>query len=562
MNSMASTPVRCSLLALLLLVCSCAGTPEQTTYYIGPDGSDGNSGRSAAQPLGSFEAAVDKLSPGDSLIVLDGIYEQGAKAGQLLLENVHGTEERPIVIKADNERRAWLQGTGLDSPVSIQESSWLVIDGLRASSRDNSNDAEDGSAVTAVRSHHLVLRRLLTHNANRYENASVIGGSQCHHILVEECEAYNFHRHGISFHRGDQITIRRRFVHARNARTPEESRFYEGHGCCREAGDEGYSFYFTSNSILENSISMHSEQLSVIGGVGTVLGNPGGQNNRTLGNISYKDLRPGGFLQSRQFLHDAKDRYGGFTDAADSIQYKDFLIVGGQDLDRGGNFFWNVARNATLEGATIINVRRPRLGANASSRRGGPDDNSVFMGCQHDDVGGCRYRVRNALFENNAHTDEGPLLYASPPEMELDFLLEYSNAWNNDEPGKGFAVSEDAGDDEGRYRHAMSVRPERMGLGEGECIVFVPETANMSQAGADVDGDGMPDDIGANILYRYRDGELTDEPLWDAETGVFPHGAVIEGSPNNPAQHEVVLANIHEHLNVNTNGCELPYPVN
>ena len=66
-------------------------------------------------------------------------------------------------------------------------------------------------------------------------------------------------------------------------------------------------------------------------------------------------------------------------------------------------------------------------------------------------------------------------------------------------------------------------------------------------------------DIGANLLYRYVDGVLTEEPLWDPTTGVFPHGAVIEGSPNDPAEHAVTAATIHEHLNVNTNGCRLPY---
>ena len=36
-------------------------------------------------------------------------------------------------------------------------------------------------------------------------------------------------------------------------------------------------------------------------------------------------------------------------------------------------------------------------------------------------------------------------------------------------------------------------------------------------------------DIGANILYRYENGQPTTKPLWDPTTGKFPCGATVSG---------------------------------
>ena len=62
-------------------------------------------------------------------------------------------------------------------------------------------------------------------------------------------------------------------------------------------------------------------------------------------------------------------------------------------------------------------------------------------------------------------------------------------------------------------------------------------------------------DIGANVLYRYQNGTLTNQPLWDPVTGEFPHGAIVAGV-NDIAGSS--LFDVHKRLNVNTNGCPFP----
>jgi hypothetical protein len=61
-------------------------------------------------------------------------------------------------------------------------------------------------------------------------------------------------------------------------------------------------------------------------------------------------------------------------------------------------------------------------------------------------------------------------------------------------------------------------------------------------------------DIGANILYRYENGQPTTKPLWNPTTGQFPCGAIVPGI-NDGAKR---CSNINERMNVNRNGCLFP----
>jgi hypothetical protein len=62
-------------------------------------------------------------------------------------------------------------------------------------------------------------------------------------------------------------------------------------------------------------------------------------------------------------------------------------------------------------------------------------------------------------------------------------------------------------------------------------------------------------DIGATILYRYENGTLTGQPLWEPSTGRFACGAIIPGV-NDVAGKSCF--DVHQRLNVNANGCTLP----
>ena len=83
----------------------------------------------------------------------------------------------------------------------------------------------------------------------------------------------------------------------------------------------------------------------------------------------------------------------------------------------------------------------------------------------------------------------------------------------------------------------------------GTCKVFIPRTSSVKGK-----GEGGAD-IGANILYRYEKGKLTNQRLWNPQTGAFPGGAIVKGVNNISGSS---LFDVHKRLNVNTNGCAFP----
>lgn len=83
----------------------------------------------------------------------------------------------------------------------------------------------------------------------------------------------------------------------------------------------------------------------------------------------------------------------------------------------------------------------------------------------------------------------------------------------------------------------------------GSCLAWIPSSSNLHAAGSG----GA--DIGATILYRYDQGILTSQPLWDINSGEFPHGAFVAGV-NDIAGASAY--DVHRRVNVNTNGCSFP----
>lgn len=84
----------------------------------------------------------------------------------------------------------------------------------------------------------------------------------------------------------------------------------------------------------------------------------------------------------------------------------------------------------------------------------------------------------------------------------------------------------------------------------GSCYLWVP-------AGSPLKGAGLGGaDIGATILYKYIDGVLTNEPVWNTTTGVF-YGcrSTVAGINDSPGDS---CNNVHERLHVNTGGCAFP----
>jgi hypothetical protein len=505
-----------SALVLVIVAFMLPNLSQGATYYISPSGSNFYDGLSPSSAWKTFGHAIRELQPGDTLIVMDGIYSVSGGTG---LPDIrcgtnanNGTEGQPITIRAENERGALMQSTGDYHQAFYMNgcSHWNVI-GLRGKSADlaEGDGGKPYSVFTITESDHIVLQRLLATHPNRYGNSQAIQVTESSYSLVEECEAYYFHRHGISIYRSDHITVRRSYVNSRGY--PDLPDGEKSHAGAEGRGDEGMTLYQTTDSIVENCISEGNE----------FFGNSG-QRNQYLGSIALNNLY--GFVVG----HHCCD---GFMEARDNT-YVNNVAMGSQYH----GFLTQSDVNVFVDHLTSIdNIQYYGLFANNKySINNSTDPNVTWMVYPS-------LAVQNSLFLNN--NTYGIRVNEDHVEDYAYRKFEYLNSYGHGQnygPGLDPLKPEDV-------MEGLSEEDPQM----GSCIVFIPESSPMKGAGKN------GEDIGANILYRYEDGILTGQPLWDAGTGAFPCGAIVPRLNDVPGSS---CFDVHERLNVNANGCDLEMP--
>ena len=93
-----------SLLSFVLATVILTVTGNTATYYVSPDGSDTNTGLAPKNAMKTFQAAVDKLESGDTLLVHGGIYRE------TVIFPKSGTAEKPIIVQNDNGEKVVVSG--------------------------------------------------------------------------------------------------------------------------------------------------------------------------------------------------------------------------------------------------------------------------------------------------------------------------------------------------------------------------------------------------------------------------------------------------------------------
>ncbi len=496
-------------------------TSTGPSFYISPSGSDSNAGTSPDKPWRTFAKAIPALQPGNTLVVADGTYTRTTTGLPLIDCNNgahNGTSSQPITIRAANERKAFLSSDGYQSGFQMFNCSWWNVQGLHAASVDNTSGGQlDGFPFRFYNVTHVNARRLLGDHNNRMQNTHIFAFENSQYVLVEECEAYYYHRHGFDIWQSRFVTVRRSYANSMK---------YGALGCCstidnRAYGDEAYSLYGTSDSIVENSISENEANGYQIHGTvsSTDPSGNGGRRNRILGSISLND--------SVSALVSSRYTSGAYHNARDN-QFVDFVSI-----NVGGNGLF--LRGAA--GTVVQNVTLYDAGYSGLSADGG--DSGLGGTCGSTNPDGCSFTARNVLSVGNAsYGVEVSGAYSS-------WLVESSNAVAN---AANYSSSETPGDTSGNIQTSQSRAVPSLGLGAGQCVLWAP-------AGSWLIGAGKSGaNIGATIVNRYVDGTLTGTRLWDPTTGAFPCGAIVAGV-NDAA---TGCASVHTRLNVNVNGCTLP----
>lgn len=496
-----------------------------TTYYIAPGGSDGNPGTSSA-PFRTFKKAFEgrRLKPGDALVLLDGTYTR-ATTGLPRIDcgssgNArNGTAASPIVVRAKNERRAHLAADGTSDAFEITRCSYWHIQGLRGSNKDvSATKSWDGNVFQVLDSSNLVLKRLLAVHPNKtcgggYEaggcNSHAIAMDKSHHVVLEENEVYDYHRHGISAFSSRWITVRRCFIHSRQT------------GAVGNGGKPtGVILYGSSDSIVENSIAEWAGGFN-IAGTKAYDGSAGGYRNKLLGVIGL-DGSYGSTIRSRQF--------GGPVLPTGHNLIKDSVFA------RMNNtaVFSRGAAETTLDHVTIY-------GTKIDAGFAADEDPTSGSPCSANPEG-CSATVRSTLSFGNK--GRGVRI---DTRVTRRWSIERSQLASN--AGGDFPTSENPADTAGNIRGSIATAPTKMGLGAGQCLLWAPSGSTARGVGESGTA------AGATVLYRYENGALTTKPLWNPTTGAFPCGAVVAGVNDVPGRS---CRDVHQRLNVHSNGCSFP----
>ena len=263
------------------------------TYYISPSGNNSNFGGSSSKPWRTFSFAIPKLKPGDTLILKDGRYTvrnsgfPNINCASSSIQN--GTSSKRITIKAQNERKAFLDGIGRYPTFQMYNCSYWNILGIRAKGKDDRAVSGAGGHVFKIyKSKHITLKRLLLTHNNRYANSHLLLIWRSNNILVEESEFYYYHRHAIANNSTNNSVYRRLYGNSRGYKNISGG--YRSGFSSR--GEVLVSIYPGSNNIVENSISEGGTNVVDIQATST------SKNNRFYGLISLKDYY-GATLQAR-----------------------------------------------------------------------------------------------------------------------------------------------------------------------------------------------------------------------------------------------------------------------
>ena len=379
---------------------------------------------------------------------------------------VSGTAGKPITIKAAGDGKVTIDGQSGMTPLTIHGSSTSHIHNVTIEGLVLRNSS--GHVVDIAYTDYITLRRVSAYGADYNSNSHVFSLVWSTHSLLEDCAASGYGRAMYDIYESDYTTLRRCWGR------------WTGHSYT--GGDTGglVQIYGTSNSIVENFIGTKlASWAGPVDGIGPWANyyNSGANYNSFYGNViigintvAFYDSSSKYNIRGNRFRDDVSiNTPSGFQqEGDDDLQITNMTIV-----------------NATHAGVTIQrNSYAPKKADFVM--RGLLKNSSLFI-------------AKIGIVVNDNASQPHSFLHTS------NNFYNVGTAYYRTSPGAGEA----------------SVNPNynTPGYGNGAYLMVPPALRKIGEGGAD---------LGAEVLYRYRDGVLTSEPLWPwpmesrifAETGV------------------------------------------
>jgi len=194
---MTGVPIRLAVVAAMLCLL-CPGPALSAEHYASPAG--GGDGTSAESPC-LIVQAVARLQPGDTLLLLDGVYT-GDGSMIRVTEPLQGAAEAPIIIKAINDGKVLIDGETVRYPVQLYKTQYIQVEGINA--------CRAKMTVYGIsRSNHCALKRCCGWDAGD-DNTNIFGVHNGDYNLLEDCAGWGIARKTYSCSQNGNYTTFRR----------------------------------------------------------------------------------------------------------------------------------------------------------------------------------------------------------------------------------------------------------------------------------------------------------------------------------------------------------------
>src|SRR6266487_4064517 len=458
-----------------------------------------------ANPGDSLASKVNSLQPGDTLLLNDGVYYS-----PLTISGKQGTATAPITIKAVNDGKAIVDGSQITAtytpPVFIGGgSAYIDVEGIVARNAPQSNtDPNVNENVIYV-----------------YGNSNnTLGGAD--HITLRRITAYNaapgnHHLFMISFGATNVLVEdcaawgdgRYRFIayQADHVTFRRDWAYWDNITDTNTEPRSGFSVYGATNVTLENviainTISKQTDDNYYTATWQTSANAPWTTSNTTiLGSMFYNNWEGWWVNGDTGVNTQFKDDYFDIQKLTGTYTTK----------PQGNGLMWGTTNGGSITNATFTNNVQGFYNSH-----GAPPS------------------LTNTLFLNN------------PPAINNDPGHSYSDFYGNTSNGTALVATD------------KQVNPgyDTTTYGRG-AYLFVPNNSPLKGAGAN----GA--DIGANIIYEYVDGQLTNTPLWPwpmedrimAEKGISVTYAANGGIWK-------TLSGIYSNTTITSTPTSTPFPTN
>ncbi|MBN3963103.1 MAG: right-handed parallel beta-helix repeat-containing protein [Nostoc sp. NMS8] len=216
----------------------------QKTYYVSGTGNDKNSGLSTSSAFRTIQKAADLTNPGDTVLIMNGVYTNSPKAGSVISIKRSGTANAWIRYKAYPGHLPKIQHNAWNGILISNGASYIEINGLEVVG-NNANITLDYAMSEKTNK----LNPLTSGNCINVDGRK---NGHSHHIRIVNNKVHGCGGAGISAIQSDYVTIDNNVVF--------DNAWYSVYGCSGISmlsnwnfdNKQGYKMFVTNNRTYNN----------------------------------------------------------------------------------------------------------------------------------------------------------------------------------------------------------------------------------------------------------------------------------------------------------------------